>query len=98
MADDGASTSTSAGSAAREAAARQAVELAGACVMIVIGVALQLAQRQASQPDFIPLLGKRLKSRRAAWAKRCERGWAVAAGWAWRRAERFRLEHEELQR
>lgn len=96
MADE--STSASTRSAAKEAAARQAVELLGACCMIVIGVALQLAQREASQPDFIPLLGKRLKSHRAGWAKRCERGWAVAAGWAWRRAERFRREHEELQK
>jgi hypothetical protein len=75
--------------AVREAAAVKVVELAAACAMVIVAVVMQVAQRRASDPDFT-------RTWRMRAAKQAERGWACAAGWAWRRAEQFRVEYEDL--
>ena len=67
--------------------ALQLVQLAAAAAMVVVGVALQVAQRRASEPDFIRTAGMR-------WAKAAERGWARLAAVAWQRAETARLDYE----
>ena len=73
--------------AAKETAAVKSIELAAALCMVAVAVLAQVAQRRATEPDFAQGLAM-------GWAKRCERGWAAAAGWCWRRAEAFRQRYE----
>jgi hypothetical protein len=75
---------------AKEAAARQAVELAGAVRMIAVAVAFQIAQRQAGEPDFIPQLSARAKLWRRRLARRAEGRLARLGIWALAQAERQR--------
>jgi hypothetical protein len=76
--------------AAKEAAARQAVELAGAACLIVFAVILQVVQREASDPDFIPQLGARAGLWRRAAARHAEARLARLGIWALAQAERQR--------
>lgn len=73
--------------AAKEAAAVKLVELAALGATIILAVLMQVAQRQASSPDFIP-------TARARAARAYERRWARWAGRCWRRAEAWRLAYE----
>lgn len=76
--------------AAKEAAAVQAVQLAGAAALIVIGVVLQVTQRQASEPDFIPQLQARGRLWRRRLARHAEARLARLGIWALAQAERQR--------
>ena len=78
------------GGAAREAAARQAVELAGAAALIVVGVVLQITQRQAFEPDFVPQLAARARLARRRLARHAEGRLARLGIWALAQAERQR--------
>lgn len=76
--------------AAKEAAAVQAVQLAGAAAFIVIGVAAAIAQREASNPDFIPQLAARARLWRRRLARHAEARLARLGIWALAQAERQR--------
>lgn len=82
--------------AAKEAAAVQAVQLAGALCLVVIGVVLQVTQRQASDPDFVPQLTARAALWRQRLARRAEGRLARLGIWALAQAERQRLACERL--
>lgn len=76
--------------AAKEAAAVKAVELGAALCMIVIAVALQVAQRQAMGPDFTADLGRQLRTGQAR-LHACAEGRLARLGiWALEQAERQR--------
>lgn len=76
--------------AAREAAAVQAVELAGTLILVVLGVVFQAAQRQASDPDFAAQLAARGKRARRGLARHAEARLARLGIWALAQAERQR--------
>lgn len=76
--------------AARETAAVQAIELAGAVAMVAIGVIFQITQRQASEPDFVPQLGARARRARRALARHAEGRLARLGIWALAAAEKQR--------
>jgi hypothetical protein len=76
--------------AAKEAAARQAVELAGAVCMIAVAVIFQIAQRQAGDPDFMPQLAARTALWRRRLARHAEARLARLGIWALAQAERQR--------
>ena len=76
--------------AAKEAAAKQAVELAGTLCLVAIGVVLQITQRQASDPDFIPQLQARAHLWRRRLARHAEARLARLGIWALAQAERQR--------
>lgn len=76
--------------AAKEAAAVKAVELASAVCLIVMAVVLQIAQREASDPDFIPQLQARAKLWQRRLARHAEARLARLGIWALAQAERQR--------
>ena len=77
--------------AAKEAAAVQAVELAGTAVLIVVAVVLQIVQRETSSPDFVPQLAVRARLWRRRLARHAEARLARLGIWALAQAERQRM-------
>ena len=75
---------TTAGEAAKTEVARQVVILLFSAAGLVVYV---WAQRRAADPDLE-------RTARMRVSKSAERGWARLAGWAWRNAERARLQYE----
>ena len=82
--------------AAKEAAAVQAVQLAGAMCLIVIGVIVQVTQRQASDPDFVPQLTAHVKLWQWRLARHAEGRLARLGIWALAQAEQQRMACERL--
>lgn len=76
--------------AAKEAAAVQAVELVGALGLVAVAVVLQVVQRHASDPDFIPQIQARAKQWRRKLARHAEGRLARLGLWALAQAERQR--------
>ena len=76
--------------AAKEAAAVKAVELASTAVLIVMAVVLQIMQREASDPDFVPQLAARARGWRRRLARHAEARLARLGIWALGQAERQR--------